>query len=370
VISTGGKEVLGNVSLTGDKVVDSAITSAVNSAASAIISGGDVGESAVKGFGSGLSAGINAANQTTTIPGVPAQTITGAAGNDSIPAAGGIDTVGGITGADTVNAGVAQNDVLDLIQRDIDTSVANNTQGTLNAEQEIQSATPVEPGTSEFTIPGGTTVGEFAEPGTGGFSRTPIVTAPPATTTVTGAGGGRGTASGKTAEQEARLNQIAQDLAARRATTPSVSDNVVIDYGAVSPESNAQGLSGTNADKIFETTARYVAAPALKGVGELIELGGVGYGALTGDRNNAAQQLGQRITTQGRNITLQQVLDEQKDITNAIKNAPDVFGTLSDNLAAQQADYSNIGAFDPNLTQSEIDTSMTLANKAVAGTIQ
>jgi len=58
------------------------------------------------------------------------------------------------TGADTVNAGVAQNDVLDLIQRDIDTSVANNTQGTLNAEQDL-GIPPIDPRIAAQGVAGG-----------------------------------------------------------------------------------------------------------------------------------------------------------------------------------------------------------------------
>jgi hypothetical protein len=155
LIATGGNELLGNTSFTGDKVVDSAIASAITSGVQAAATSGDVGASIIRGGIAGASGQLakeeNVAESARSGAGFTGEdavdSVAGAIGNDSIPAGVGVDTVGGIAGADTVNAGVAENDVLDLIQRDIDTSVANNVQDVSNVEQEVQPVTPVESGT-------------------------------------------------------------------------------------------------------------------------------------------------------------------------------------------------------------------------------
>jgi Proteasomal ATPase OB C-terminal domain len=162
LIATGGNELLGNATFTGDKVVDSAIASAITSGVQAAATGGDVGASIIRGGISGATGQLTKEEKATESAKSGAgfigegvvDSVAGAISNDSIPAGVGVDTVGGIAGADTVNAGVAENDVLDLIQKDIDTSVANNTQGTLNAEQDL-GIPPIDPRIAAQGVAGG-----------------------------------------------------------------------------------------------------------------------------------------------------------------------------------------------------------------------
>jgi hypothetical protein len=68
------------------------------------------------------------------------------------------------------------------------------------------------------------------------------------------AGSGRGQAAGKTAEQEAALLATAEEL--KRidpVARASLLDSASVDYGAVSPEGNAQGLTQTAADKLVQS---------------------------------------------------------------------------------------------------------------------
>ena len=76
----------------------------------------------------------------------------------------------------------------------------------------------------------------------------------PALGLVAVAGSGRGTATGKTVEQEAALNATAEELRKIDPVARAVLlDSASVDYGAVSPEGNAQGLSQTTADKIVQS---------------------------------------------------------------------------------------------------------------------
>lgn len=68
------------------------------------------------------------------------------------------------------------------------------------------------------------------------------------------AGSGRGQAAGKTAEQEAALLATAEQLKKiDPVARASLLDSASIDYGAVSPEGNAQGLTQTAADKLVQS---------------------------------------------------------------------------------------------------------------------
>lgn len=122
LIATGGAELLGNASFTGDTVADSAIASAITGGVQAAATGGDVAQSIVQSAVSGAVSQINREETQAT----RAASGAGFVGSDEDQAAV-ADTVAGGAVADTVAGGATEADVLNLVAQDQDLTVDQST---------------------------------------------------------------------------------------------------------------------------------------------------------------------------------------------------------------------------------------------------
>jgi hypothetical protein len=122
LIATGGADLLGNASFTGDTVADSAIASAITSGVQAAATGGDVAQSIVQGAVRGASGQITREEEQAT----RAASGAGFVGDTESQAAA-TDTVAGGAVADTVAGGATEADVLDLVAQDQGLTVDQST---------------------------------------------------------------------------------------------------------------------------------------------------------------------------------------------------------------------------------------------------
>ena len=122
LIATGGADLLGNASFTGDTVADSAIASAITGGVQAAATGGDVAQSIVQSALSGAATQINREEAQAT----RAASGAGFVGSDEDQAAV-TNTVAGGAVADTVAGGATEADVLDLVAQDQGLTVDQST---------------------------------------------------------------------------------------------------------------------------------------------------------------------------------------------------------------------------------------------------
>jgi len=154
------------------------------------------------------------------------------------------------------------------------------------------------------------------------------------------AGSGRGQAAGKTAEQEAALLATAEQLKKiDPVARASLLDSASIDYGAVSPEGNAQGLTQTAADKLVQSVIPVNAIKTAFGMtteaaGNTLKAFGT-IGESLGFNTAQMSDYGRKLENIAQELYPQALKDSESEIKNrfaSANSAADIGRALKDSI--------------------------------------